>query len=203
MSDYTFKSEVMLSGIYAECKEISKAKYNAMYDKHLPCKYDIATALDMEHFFYQYALDEYLEGNRINHASLERTLRLKNKILSIVNSGVSSFITLTFDDETLSRTSKDTRRQYVRKLLKSISNNYVANIDFGKENDREHYHCVISGYFKDLNWSYGFYNVQKIRLKEDDTNNTITSKKLAKYTSKLTNHAIKETTKKNYCIYSR
>lgn len=109
------------------------------------------------------------------------------------------FLTLTFNNKTLNNTSSDTRRKYVRRFLKENCVCYVANKDFGGRNGREHYHAVVlvKGQLNYTNWSYGALNGQKIRL--NGTSNT----KLAKYVSKLTNHAIKKTCKRNVLIYSR
>lgn len=116
-------------------------------------------------------------------------------------SGNCLFLTLTFNDETLKDTSADTRRQYVRKYLKQFNCKYVANIDFGKENHREHYHAVICADKIDLSsWRiHGNINVERVRNRNIERDNT----RLSKYICKLSNHAIKETTKRSSLIYSR
>lgn len=160
----------------------------------------------------------YEELIRIVNADRQRRLRLKNRISGILNKGNAYFVTLTFTDETLSNTQPHIRRKYVRELIKTISNDYVGNIDYGKKNGREHYHVVLhteqlqgiqykyfrgSGYSCDYalaldSWSkYGKYFIKQCGNDESD------STALAKYTCKLTNHAIKETTKRNALIYSR
>lgn len=75
----------------------------------------------------------------------------------------------------------------------------MANKDFGATNGREHYHAVVlvKGKLNYSKWRYGCLNGQKIRL------NGISNEKLAKYLSKLTNHAVKETCKRSVLIYSR
>lgn len=142
------------------------------------------------------------ESIRVNKASYSRRSRLQKRIENMLSNALecSYFLTLTFNDKVLENTSKDTRRQYIRKLLKSTCSSYVANIDFGKHNHREHYHAVVTTNI-DLNDykgfdKYGFVCVQPIRQVTD-------SSKLAKYVVKLTNHAIKETVQRNYTIYSR
>lgn len=108
------------------------------------------------------------------------------------------FVTLTFTDEVLASTSAETRRRYVQRYLKSQAQGrkYVANIDFGKENHREHYHAVVEGRLDPLQWSYGALNVKQVRK-------TSKPAALAKYVAKLSNHAIKETCKRSVLIYSR
>lgn len=138
----------------------------------------------------------YCEAKKINHASYQRANRLKQRISTIIQKD-SLFLTFTFTDEVLQRTSSDTRKQYVRRFLNAFNVPYVANIDFGSKNGREHYHAILQMPKINLTqWKYGALNGKIIRNTSDDI-------KLAKYISKLTNHAIKETTKRQAIIYSR
>lgn len=109
------------------------------------------------------------------------------------------FMTFTFNDQTLSTTSKETRR---RKIVKTLNpcEDYFYNIDFGAENDREHYHAVIAVNKSDKqeykdgkhirlkcfdDYTAGFYYAERIRTDE-------TSKaKISKYITKLTFHSVK------------
>lgn len=131
----------------------------------------------------------------------EKTRRVRTKIKSIMLTGACSFLTLTFTNDVLNNTTQETRRRYVSRFLKSISCNYVGNIDWGKENGREHYHAVISGIDIDMSsWDkYGFSDCRTIGRKDDES----TSSKISKYLYKLSNHATKETTKCKKIIYSR
>lgn len=143
----------------------------------------------------------YNEIAKIENASCHRATRLRKRIESMLLNGECLFLTLTFNDETLNNTSADTRRQYVRKYLKQFNCPYVANIDFGKENGREHYHAVINTSRIELkDWRiYGNINVERVRNNRIELSKT----RLSKYISKLSNHAIKETTKRSCLIYSR
>lgn len=146
-------------------------------------------------------LKEFHEAHKINHAFHGRTKRLQERVKSMLLNGNCLFLTLTFTDATLLETNSKTRRDYVRRYLKSFGVPYIANIDFGKLNKREHYHAIINTSMIDYSpWrKYGNINGEKIRNKdiENDT------KKLSKYVAKLSNHAIKETTKRCCLIYSR
>lgn len=143
----------------------------------------------------------YNEIAKIENASCHRATRLRSRIEKMLLNGECLFLTLTFNDETLNNTSVDTRRQYVRKYLKRFNCPYVANIDFGKENGREHYHAVINTSRIELkDWRiYGNINVERVRNNRIELSKT----RLSKYISKLSNHAIKETTKRSCLIYSR
>ena len=139
--------------------------------------------------------------DNLNKARRERTKRLNKKIEKMLFCGDCVFLTLTFKPEVLDNTTADTRRRYITRYLKSQSDHYCANIDYGKQNEREHYHAVVYGSRVDMTpWTekYGFAYAEKIKYNGDAE----VSEKLAKYVSKLTNHAIKNTARNNKVIYS-
>ena len=145
--------------------------------------------------------DEFHEAHKINHAQVQRRVRLAHRIKKLLQQGTAYFVTLTFRDDILESTSKETRRRYVTRYLKKNCSHYVANVDYSPQKHREHYHAVVipnESFFSDDSWSVkcGFTDVEKIRSNDDYT-------KLAKYVIKLVNHAMKESTDTNYCIYSR
>jgi hypothetical protein len=153
---------------------------------------------DKETFIKRYGSTTLKVANNLNQASYKRVARLKDRIREAVESGSAYFITITFNNETLSKTNEKTRRLYITRWLKSLSPFYVANIDYGKTKGREHYHAVItSDQRPPKTWSYGFIDIKKVATSETDT------KRVSKYISKLTNHAIKHTTKSKRIIYSR
>lgn len=143
-------------------------------------------------------LKEFKECVKINHAHYARIARLKDRITNILQLGCCSFITLTFNNEVFKTTSIETRRRYVARWCKSFGVPYVANIDYGKHTDREHYHCVLGCVPSCKTWSYGFIDIESI--KKTNKNNVVC---LSKYVAKLSNHAIKETTKRSVLLYSR
>jgi len=149
-------------------------------------------------------LSELRECERLNHAEFERTKRLKKRIESMISNGSCLFLTLTFTDKTLKDTNAKQRRIAVSRFLKQFGCRYIANIDFGADKTktmREHYHAIIQCDNIDLNgWrKYGNINVQRIRNKNIDDDKV----KLAKYVSKLSNHAIKENARRSSLMYSR
>ena len=149
-------------------------------------------------FIELYGYATYKIANNLNRASYQRTTRLKNRIREAVASGSAYFITITFNNDTLSKTNEKTRRKYISRWLKTLSPFYVANIDYGKTTSREHYHAIItSDCLPPKTWEYGFIDILKVATTENDT------KRVSKYISKLTNHAIKNTTKSKRIIYSR
>lgn len=144
---------------------------------------------------------EYLEACKINKAMFQRTKRLKERIKQLLLNGDCLFITLTFNDKTLAKTSYQERRVAITRYLKSFNACYVANVDYGKLNHREHYHAILQCSCIDFTaWrKYGNINAERVRNRDINIDKT----KLAKYIAKLSNHAIKETTKRSSLIYSR
>ena len=121
--------------------------------------------------------------------------KVKEKITNIVMNHNAVFLTLTFTDEVLSKTSEKTRRKYVSRYLKECSDEYVGNIDFSPEIGREHYHAIVCGRVDLKKWLYGFAYAEKIRAHDRDLC------KLSKYITKLTAHALKVDATR--LIYSR
>lgn len=114
------------------------------------------------------------------------------------------FLTFTFNDETLKRTNQKTRLRYIKTFLNEQAKRYILNCDYGRLNDREHYHAIINPkckgmiYFKP--YKYGRINAIKInKLKRYKKNN----KTLEEIATDLMNHTIKDTTKNTKVIYSR
>lgn len=110
------------------------------------------------------------------------------------------FGTLTFSDETLGKTSKETRRRLVARYLKSDKNvvHYIANIDFGDENGREHYHFLAFTKDKiETKWGRGICYFKELKQTKKDIKAT------TKYILKLNNHCFKESTKLERLIRDR
>lgn len=169
------------------------------YDKNKRAeKEKYRDGLELSNALFNASRPLYDECVRIVNADSSRRKRLRKRIENMFTQGTCVFLTLTFADDVLNNTDAKTRRVYVARFLKSVSSQYVGNIDFGAENGREHYHAVVVSNTDDFSsWTYGFYKAITVRKDEAD------AKRLATYVSKLTNHAIKETTKRNALIYSR
>lgn len=139
-------------------------------------------------------------GRSINQSGYKRRLRVKNRIGKELLLGSVQFLTLTFSDATLSKTSEATRRKYVSRFLKRNCSCYVANIDYGGKKGREHYHAlVVSEFVEFKEWHrLGAIKTEKVKASDDDL------EKVARYTAKLSNHALKVNDgKAPRLIYSR
>lgn len=225
--DYRFKSEVLKTDIPKLANQISKAIYARFaletWGEVIKCNMDYDTAMKKRCFLLENFPKEYAEAEKINLARYKRVARLRKRINAILhNNEFVLFLTLTFNDETLAKTSPETRRKYVQRFLTEMKCDYVGNIDFGAKNGREHYHAVVGDICDESKWTkYGFINslwvkignerLRKVpkryeemseeeiekRMQEDN------EKRLAKYVAKLTNHAIKETTKRSVILYPK
>lgn len=215
-TDYTLKSYVLKSGLYDYFLDFKKAlyehykSYNFLPEdiersilgcaKNLAC--NTITLMFLRKFESLYNNGDYTylgECFRIYNSNKQRTLRLKKRIASMLEKPCL-FLTLTFNNEYLSKTTSSSRRVAISRFLKQFKVPYVANIDFGAQNEREHYHAVIQlehiDYFL---YTFGAINGKKIYL--DDNLDCVS--RVAKYVAKLTNHAIKNTTRRCALLYSR
>lgn len=200
--DNAFKLKVYENGTFKKVQEITRDLY---YDS---CK----LYLNEEDGTLNYVMINGVLADWLDYAknipSLDCSLRMisskrrkankvHQKISKLVHEGNAIFITLTFNDETLAKTSQITRRRYVARYLKDNCSKYVANIDYGAKNGREHYHAVVNSDICFDNWyKYGAIKVERVRKSDTD------SQKVSRYITKLTKHALKvENTPR--LIYSR
>ena len=145
----------------------------------------------------------------------QKRKRLKHRINEIIENRASIknsdmyFITVTFTDNELSNTTSATRHDYIKRLCHDNFYRYIANIDFGKTTNREHYHilalCDNEIFYKEKNHLRiksvkklnGLIDIKKVPL-DDDLN------KIGEYTLKLSQHALKgEIDSQNCIIYDR
>lgn len=201
MIDYAFKSEVLKQGFCEVQRGVSRAIF--LYDRATPenhCEHNFEDAVSINSSFLtlnEEMTKKWKEAEKINHAWYERKKRLETRIGNMLKKGTCLFVTLTFTDSVLQTTSFETRRRYISRFFKTLNCQYVANVDFGKENGREHYHAItLCDHIDNKLYNYGAINFKKIKQTSDVV-------KLAKYVSKLANHAIKETTRRNALLYSR
>jgi hypothetical protein len=160
--------------------------------------FSIEDYLDLKaQFDDMYGYKAYEIAKQLNDSKYAKSKRIKQRTQNIIKENVAHFITITFRDDVLEATSEKTRRVYVSRWLKAMSDTYVANVDYGKERGREHYHAIIKADQIEKTWRYGFIDIKKV----DPTWNS--TKNLPLYVAKLSHHAIKATTKNTRIIYSR
>ena len=152
-----------------------------------------------------YSWEEISCAMNINSAYYKKLGRVKSKLIKMEESCFENsnlnmvFLTFTFDDYSLTHNNSDSLKQAVRRHLKQYCIKYVANVDYGARNGRKHFHAValIEGELNYKLWNYGALNGRKVNLNET------ASKRMSKYITKLSLHAIKESTQFNRLIYSR
>ena len=111
-------------------------------------------------------------------------------------------LTFTFSDKTLAKTTKTTRLRYIKTFLNQQATDYILNCDYGKLNEREHYHAVILSRYKIIifdAYKNGFIKARKLH----DTIENQYNERTQPTAERLTNHAFKETTRNSKIIYSR
>jgi hypothetical protein len=137
--------------------------------------------------------------------------KVRDRFAAMLAFGKCYFLTLTFKPSCFESMSFETRRQHVFRFLKSLSPYYVANVDFGSGKpyqdrhgvmrdgtEREHYHClVVLEDYKPHSWPYGLDWFLVVPNTDKDT------KRLSKYLTKLSRHALKDSTKAGRLIFSR
>lgn len=199
LSNYTLKSELLRNGKFHAYR---KLRYYT-FKLEVFGNQTFIKAEDYELAKYHINAEEQKVCENLHDAYSKRVIRLKKRIKSILHKyPYVLFITLTFTNEILQKTSQETRRRYVTRYLQLFGGDYVANIDYGKSTEREHYHAVVGYTYllhedAEYQWKYGFFNMKHVR------NEKLNSERLSKYVAKLTNHAIKETAKGNKIIYAK
>lgn len=182
-----YKKAVLNSGID---KEVAKAHYHDF-------AYGSTDSINaLREVYGSFVVDIALQ---LNNARYKRKQRVEDRIGSYISIGHCVFLTLTFKDDVLKSTTSETRRKYVRRFLKKYCPAYVANIDFGGRNGREHYHALVVGdnlVYKEWH-KYGAIKGEKVRNTDGDIERT------CKYVAKLSNHALKVDGCAPRLIYSR
>lgn len=143
------------------------------------------------------------ECRKVSHNTHARRKRCKVKIGDMVFDGKAYFVTLTFSDDALANSTEKQRRRWIARALKKFGIKYIANIDYGKQNGREHYHAIVeisSDKIEKLKkfWNkHGFLDFRKVGDSQRDLDKT------TKYVDKLTAHAFKDSTHRRRLIISR
>ena len=200
MLNKEFKKELIESGKY---KEYKKSRMNLIRQG---CYWPIQEAEKFDEIstnIFGLWTEEISECERIrNNEQRQKKKIFDHLIFMLEGNWTCYFVTFTFSDRYLESTKAETRRQKISRLLSSFCTDYIFNIDFGKENEREHYHGIIcvqknralvtkdnKGHVLidkiDDGYNYGFYSAEEIRL------NDIDAKRLTQYITKLTMHSIK------------
>lgn len=198
MCNYDLRDFVLTNNIY---KRYQIARSNT-YKREKGERFEGETLESFEiSLLYDYGekgASYFKECVRMSNSSYQRIKRLKTRIKTLLNGGCCVFLTLTFNDLTLKSTTAGDRKKLVKDFLLACGGAFIGNIDYGKKNDREHYHAVVCCDSVNYNeWhKNGAIKGEKITLRSK------TEVKLARYIDKLALHSIKDTTFKNRLLYS-
>lgn len=142
---------------------------------------------------------------RVWKSNRDRRNRLKKRISKMLGSSNAKFLTLTFNDSFFEReTSEETRRRYIRRFLKEQCSEYVANVDYGDKNGREHFHAIVIPKSTRIDYApyCDFFDGSRI-YSEDILVSEKSKRSLSLYINKLTNHSLKASGRYKRLIYSR
>lgn len=167
-------------------------------------------------YYYEYGLskEEFRTLENVRNSYYKRLGRCKAHIECMIMSGKCYFLSMTFTNYMLDKTSEKVRRKYIQEYLNNFDY-YVGNIDYGSEKEREHYHAIVMlksynvaliDLLKDIYQgavingqpsNYGFVDIKPIGYSKTDY------EKVSKYINKLTNHAFKKTTVAKRLMYPK
>ena len=147
----------------------------------------------MKYFCYQEGLSYELneEYEKVLNARYCKVSRIKKRLLYLlVRYKYIWFCTFTFDNYYIDKCTR-TKRDLIKKVIDTHDFKYILNIDYGKQTEREHYHCIIATNEDfDVN-SFIQFNYPCFCLAINCKNGENDFVRLTKYIDKLTNHCIK------------
>ena len=150
----------------------------------------------------------YFEVNKdyekLLNARYCKVSRIKKRVVFLfTNFTYVYFCTFTFYDKFINYCDRS-KRDLIKSTLNHFSSDikYILNVDYGKKNEREHYHCIVatnnnSDLRKYLKKQYPFFtSCDRVSTHLKDM------KRVSKYLNKLANHCIKDTTKNKRIVYN-
>lgn len=140
---------------------------------------------------------------KLLNARIQKVGRIKKRLLYLLlRYKYIWFCTFTFTDKYINK-SERTKRDLIKAVLNTHDFKYILNIDYGKQTQRQHFHCIlatdidmdVNQYFQNF-YDGGFsLSIQCKKGVEDLT-------RLTKYIDKLVNHCIKATTRRQRLVYN-
>ena len=140
---------------------------------------------------------------KLLNARIQKVGRIKKRLLYLLlRYKYIWFCTFTFSDKYINK-SERTKRDLIKSVLNTHDFKYILNIDYGKQTQRQHFHCIlatdidmdVNQYFQ--NFYDGGYSLS-IQCKKGLEDLT----RLTKYIDKLVNHCIKATTRRQRLVYN-
>lgn len=160
------------------------------HNKYLAFKNNIPFVLNKE---YESILNSrYLKVSRVKKRLLYLFIRYK----------YIWFCTFTFSDKYINKSDR-TKRDLIKSVLNTHDIKYILNVDYGKQNMRQHFHCIVATNIDfDVNQFFQNYYSGGFSLSIQCKNGVDDFKRLSKYINKLVNHCIKATTNRQRLVYN-
>ncbi len=140
---------------------------------------------------------------KLLNARIQKVGRIKKRLLYLLMRYENIwFCTFTFNNDYINKCER-TKRDLIKSVLNKYDFKYILNIDYGKQTQRQHFHCILATNFDlDINKLFqqnynGGYSLS-IQCKKGLND----FKRLTKYIDKLVNHCIKTTTNKQRLVYN-
>lgn len=147
-------------------------------------------------------IERNIEFERILSARYMKISRIhKRFVYLLTRSSYVWFCTFTFSNDYIDKSDR-TKRDLIKSVIKTHDFLYIVNVDYGKKNEREHYHCILGTDIDfDVNqFIQAHYPCFCLAIQCKKGLNDY--KRLSKYINKLTNHCIKDTTKNKRMLYN-
>lgn len=147
-------------------------------------------------FEYDYNLEKLL------NARIQKVGRIKKRLLYLlIRHKYIWFCTFTFDNNYINKCER-TKRDLIKKYLNTHDFKYILNIDYGKQTQRQHFHCILATDMDiDINQYFqGNYPCHSLSIQCKKGLDDL--QRLTKYIDKLVNHCIKSTTNRQRLVYN-
>ena len=140
---------------------------------------------------------------KLLNARIQKVGRIKKRLLYLlIRYKYIWFCTFTFSDKYINK-SERTKRDLIKSVLNTHDFKYILNIDYGKNTQRQHFHCIIAtDVDMDLNQFFQVYYNGGFSLSIQCKKGLDDLKRLTKYIDKLVNHCIKATTNRQRLVYN-
>lgn len=140
---------------------------------------------------------------KLLNARIQKVGRIKKRLLYLlIRYKYIWFCTFTFNDKYINKCER-TKRDLIKSVLNTHDFKYILNIDYGKNTQRQHFHCIIaSDIDMDLNQYFQTYYVGGYSLSIQCKKGIDDLTRLTKYIDKLVNHCIKATTNRQRLVYN-
>ena len=148
------------------------------------------------------SFEENKDFEKVLTARYMKVSRIKKRLIYLLSRcDYVWFCTFTFSNHYIDKSDR-TKRDLIKSVISMHDFKYILNIDYGKDTEREHYHCIIGTNLDfNVNQFIQFHypcHCLAIPCKKGSGDFS----RLSKYINKLTNHCIKSTTKRQRILYN-